>query len=40
MQKIPDLIEKVGELKNWRQIFIILLTGVVTWYLGGVNLKP
>ncbi|MDJ0508823.1 MAG: hypothetical protein QNJ64_06185 [Crocosphaera sp.] len=40
MQKIPDLIEKVGELKNWRQIFFLLLTALVTWYLRGVNLKP
>jgi hypothetical protein len=33
--KIPDLAEKVGELKNWRQIFIIALTAfissAVTW---------
>ena len=40
VQKNPDLIEKVGELKNWRQIVIIILTGLVGWYLRGVNLKP
>ncbi len=27
--KIPDLAEKVGELKNWRQIAIIIITGTV-----------
>jgi len=25
-QKIPDLIEKVGELKNWKQIAIVAIT--------------
>ena len=29
IQKIPDLAEKVGELKNWRQIVIIALTAVL-----------
>ncbi|GBF81253.1 hypothetical protein [Aphanothece sacrum] len=40
VQKIPDLAEKVGELKNWRQIVIITLTalisGTVTWVIRGV----
>jgi uncharacterized protein YoxC len=27
--KIPDLSEKVGELKNWKQISIVLLTGFI-----------
>ncbi|MDJ0688196.1 MAG: DUF1664 domain-containing protein [Xenococcaceae cyanobacterium MO_188.B32] len=27
--KIPKLAEKVGELKNWRQIAIIIITGTV-----------
>ncbi len=35
VQKIPDLAEKVGELKNWRQIVIIavtaLISSAVTW---------
>ncbi len=42
--KIPDLAEKVGELKNWRQIVIITITagisGVVGWIIRGGNLKP
>ena len=29
ISKIPDLAEKVGELKNWRQIAIIIITGTV-----------
>jgi hypothetical protein len=44
MEKIPDLAEKVGELKNWRQIVIVLLTstvsGTVGWLLRGGNLRP
>ncbi|MDJ0508294.1 MAG: hypothetical protein QNJ64_03405 [Crocosphaera sp.] len=44
MTKIPDLAEKVGELKNWRQIVIITITatisGVVGWIIRGGNLKP
>ncbi len=44
VQKIPDLAEKVGELKNWRQIVIIALTAVissaVTWVIRGGSLKP
>lgn len=28
VQKIPDLAEKVGELKNWRQLLIIALTAL------------
>jgi hypothetical protein len=44
VQKIPDLAEKVGELKNWRQIVIIALTAAissaVTWVIRGGNLKP
>ncbi len=44
IQKIPDLAEKVGELKNWRQIVIIALTATIsasiTWVICGVNLKP
>ena len=40
--KIPDLAEKVGELKNWRQIAIIVITGtfgsVLGWLLRGERL--
>ena len=35
-QKIPDLAEKVGELKNWRQIVFILLTSSVGVAVGWV----
>lgn len=38
-QKLPDLAEKVGELKNWKQIAIIVFTGSVSasiaWFLRG-----
>jgi predicted nucleic acid-binding Zn-ribbon protein len=41
-QKIPDLIEKVGELKNWKQIAIITVTavisGIITWFVRSNNL--
>lgn len=44
VQKIPDLAEKVGELKNWRQLVIIALTAtissVLTWAIRGGSLKP
>jgi chromosome segregation ATPase len=44
VQKIPDLAEKVGELKNWRQLVIISLTalisGSITWVIRGGTLKP
>ncbi|ACB52193.1 hypothetical protein cce_2845 [Crocosphaera subtropica ATCC 51142] len=44
IQKIPDLAEKVGELKNWRQIVFIDLTtvagGVMGWFIRGGTLKP
>ena len=43
-QKIPDLIEKVGELKNWKQIAIVAITAftsaTITWFIRGGNLKP
>jgi hypothetical protein len=26
-QKLPDLAEKVGELKNWKQLAIVIFTG-------------
>ncbi len=36
VDKIPDLAEKVGELKNWRQIAIIIITGTASNVLGWV----
>ena len=36
MQTIPDLAEKVGELKNWKQIGIVLVTGTVGTIFGWV----
>lgn len=36
IQKIPDLAEKVGELKNWRQIAVIVITGTVGTILGWI----
>ena len=40
-QKIPDLIEKVGELKNWKQIAIVAITAftsaTITWFIRGGN---
>ncbi|MGB5596811.1 MAG: hypothetical protein WBM32_07155 [Crocosphaera sp.] len=44
IDKISDLAEKVGELKNWRQIVIITITatisGLVGWVIRGGTLKP
>ena len=32
IQKIPDLAEKVGELKNWKQIGLTIVGGLIgTW---------
>jgi hypothetical protein len=33
-QKLPDLAEKVGELRNWKQIAIIFFTTVVSGTIG------
>ena len=30
VQKIPDLLEKVGELKNWKQIGVIVITALIS----------
>ena len=30
IDKTADLSEKIGELKNWRQIGIVLFTGLIT----------
>ncbi|MEM7756551.1 MAG: hypothetical protein AAF298_00265 [Cyanobacteria bacterium P01_A01_bin.40] len=34
IEKIPDLAEKVGELKNWRQIALIIITGTASTVFG------
>ena len=42
IQKIPDLAEKVGELKNWRQISIgvdLASVGAIIGYLSR-NIQP
>jgi DNA repair exonuclease SbcCD ATPase subunit len=43
-QKIPDLIEKVGELKNWKPIAIVAITAftsvTITWFIRGGDFKP
>jgi hypothetical protein len=36
IDKIPDLAEKVGELKNWRQIAIIIITGTASTVFGWI----
>ena len=37
--KLPDLAEKVGELKNWKQIAIVVFTasvsGAIAWFFRG-----
>jgi predicted nuclease with TOPRIM domain len=38
IDKIPDLAEKVGELKNWRQIAIIIITGTASTVFGRLGL--
>ncbi|MDJ0718647.1 MAG: hypothetical protein QNJ54_31215 [Prochloraceae cyanobacterium] len=30
VQKIPDLSEKIGELKNWKQIGVIVITALIS----------
>lgn len=34
VQKIPDLAEKMGELKNWKQIAVIFLTAIAGTFFG------
>lgn len=40
IQKIPDLAEKVGETKNWKQISLVFITAfissILTGTIGGV----
>ncbi|GAC1447839.1 MAG: hypothetical protein NVSMB70_17310 [Chamaesiphon sp.] len=33
--KIPDLAEKVGELKNWKQIGLVFVTAVISSIFSG-----
>ncbi len=52
MQAIPELTEKVGELKNWKQLGLVIITagissvftgtigGVIGWLIRGGNLSP
>lgn len=44
IDKIPDLAEKIGELKNWRQIAFVAITatigGLVGWVARGGSLRP
>jgi hypothetical protein len=44
IDKIPDLAEKIGELKNWRQIAFVAITatigGVIGWLVRGGNFRP
>jgi chromosome segregation ATPase len=35
MSKIPDLAEKVGELKNWKQIGLVFVTAVISSLFSG-----
>ena len=32
VQKIPEITEKFGELKNWRQIALIIIAAVFGWF--------
>ena len=32
IQKIPEITEKFGELKNWRQIAFVIIAAVVGWF--------
>ena len=34
--KIPDLAEKVGELKNWRQTVFVIIAAVISAFLGWI----
>lgn len=44
IDKIPDLAEKVGELKNWRQIALVIITatfgGFMGWFIRSGNPNP
>lgn len=32
VQKIPEITEKFGELKNWRQTAFIIIAAVIGWF--------
>lgn len=34
--KIPEITEKFGELKNWRQTAFVIIAGVVSAFLGWI----
>ncbi|MGH8002775.1 MAG: hypothetical protein ACREPR_25920 [Brasilonema sp.] len=36
IQKLPDLAEKVGELKNWKQIGLVFVTAVISSIFSGM----
>jgi ribosome maturation protein Sdo1 len=52
VQKLPDVVEKMGELKNWKQTGLIILTafvssifssfigGVIGWLIRGSRFNP
>ena len=44
IDKIPDVAEKIGELKNWTQFLIITVTAVfscfIGWFIRGGTFKP
>jgi archaellum component FlaC len=35
LQKVPDLVEKVGELKNWKQVGLIIVTAMISSVMSG-----
>ena len=39
VQKIPELSEKVGELKNWKQIGIVVITALISSVLTGTKAR-
>ena len=36
LQKVPDLAEKAGELKNWKQIGLIIATAMISSILSSI----
>ena len=37
IQKIPEITEKFGELKNWRQIAFVVIAATASWFARGQN---
>ena len=35
LQKVPDLVEKVGEIKNWKQVGLIIVTAMISSVMSG-----